>query len=112
MSFSIPHEPTWWQSLIECFESLQTPTDAEEADFFDSDGNEPRYYVKDHEFDHYEDSIDELLSGPNSEIPSQSKFVFLSNDEIDALKVDQLKLELLKKNLSNLGLKTELNERV
>ena len=61
--------------------------DADEADFYDSHGNEPPC-VKDNEFDQYEDSIDELLRGQNSEITSSSKFVFLSNEQMVTFNID------------------------
>ena len=66
----------------------------------------------DNEFEHFEGSIDDISGGENPSIPSSSKFVFLSNEQIDALKVDELKQELLKRSLSKSGLKAELRERL
>ena len=111
VSFSTPHEPTRRRSLIECFDTLLTISDADEADCYDSDGNEPPCVV-DNEFVHFEGSIDDISGGENPSIPSSSKFVFLSNEQIDALKVDELKQELLKRSLSKSGLKAELRERL
>ena len=109
VSFSTPHEPTRCRSLVECFDTLLTLLEAEEADCYDSDGNEPPC-VKDNEFEHFESSIDEISGDEFSQILSQSKFVFLSTGQIDALKVDELKQELLKRSISKSGLKAELRE--
>ena len=57
--FSTPHEPSWRRSLIECFETLKILEEAEDADCYDSDGNEPPC-VKENEFNHFEASIDEI----------------------------------------------------
>ena len=102
-----PHEPTQCWSLIECFDTLLTLSETEEADYYNSDGKEPPY-VKDNEFGHFESSIDEISGGEIPQISSSSKFVFLSTEQIDALKVDELKQELLKRSISKSGLKTEL----
>ena len=111
VSFSTPHELTRRQSSIECFDTLLTLSEADEADCYDSDGNEPPC-VKDNEFGHFDSSIDEISSDEISQIPSSSKFVFLSNEQIDALKVDELKQELLKRILSKSDLKAELRDRL
>ena len=62
MSFNTPHEPTQRRSLIEYFETLLTLSEAEKVDCCDSDGNDSSR-VKDNEFEHYEDSIDEVSGG-------------------------------------------------
>ena len=109
MSFSTPHEPSRRRSLIECFETLKILEEAEDADCYDSDGNEPPC-VKESEFSHFEANIEEISGDEISTIPSTSKFVFLSNEEIDGLKVDELRKELLIRSLSKTGLKAELKE--
>ena len=111
LSFSTPHEPSRRKSLIKCFESLQTSEEAEDEDCYDSDGNEPPC-IKDTDFNHFEASIDTILSREISTIPSTSKFVFISDEDIDGLKVDELRQELVKRSLSKSGLKAELRERL
>ena len=85
--------------------------EAEDANCFDSGGNEPPC-VKKSKFNHFEVSIDEISGDQISTIPSTSKFAFLSNEEIDGLKVDELRKELLIRSLPKTGLKAELKERL
>ena len=83
--FSKSHDPSQWLCLKSIFETLSIFEEVEEADYYDSAGNEPPF-LKDHEFNHFEVSIDELPTGKNSMIPSISKFVFLSDEVIDSSK--------------------------
>ena len=89
VSFSTPHEPTQRQSIIECFDTLLTLLETEEADCYDSDGNKAPC-VKDNEFEHFESSIDEISGGEISQIPSSSKFVQMLKkpllDQMDLIK--------------------------
>lgn len=111
LSFSTPHEPSQRKSLIKCFESLQIFEEVEDVDCYDSDGNEPQC-VKDTDFNHFEASIDTNFSSESSTIPSTSKFVFISDEDIDGLKVDESRQELVKRSLFKSGLKAELRERL
>ena len=101
LTFSTPHEPARRRCLIECFESLLTLEDTNDADCYDSDGNEPPC-VQDEEFEHFEDSIDDNILGEAAAeiapiqtnigdvaaaeilpVEDTSKFVLLTDEKIE-----------------------------
>ena len=75
-------------------------------DCCDSDGNDSPC-VKDNELSTLRIVLMKFLV-----VPSSSKLMFLSNDQIDTMKVDELKQELLKQSLSKSDLKADLRKRL
>ena len=94
---------------MDCFESILTFDEDNEAEYYDSDGNSLSWVLED-DFTHYEKSLDEIESNETVTIPIPSKFVFLDNPAIDSLKVDELRQELENRSLSWARLKSELRE--
>ena len=82
-----------------------------EAEYFDSDGNDLPCVLED-EFIHCKKSLDEIKASETATIPTTSKFVFFDGSVIDSLKVDKLRQDLEKQNLSKGGSKAELRERL
>ena len=109
VDISTPNEPCQRRLLVKCFKL--SIDDGNEVDLYDSDGNEPPV-VDNAELNHFEDSLDDALSNTMPFLEQTRKFVFLTDDAIDSLKVDELKLELKKRILSKTGKKPELRERM
>ena len=106
---STPHEPSRQRSLIDCFESMLTFDEDNEAEYYDSDGSGPPCVLED-EFFHFEKSLNEIIASEIATIPIPSKFVFLDDSAIDSLKADGLTQELEKRSLSEARVKAELRE--
>ena len=111
VDISTPHEPSRRRSLVERFEKMLSFDEAVEADCYDSDGNEPPCVVEE-EFEHFENSLDQIIGTAAVTIPAAGNFVFLDTNAIDRFKVDELRQELEKRGLSKTGLKAELTERL
>ena len=90
--------------MVECFEQILSIDDGTEANLYDSDGNEPSV-VDNVGFNYFKDSLDDVSSNAAPFPEKTGKFVFLTDDAIDSLKIDEFKLELEKSSLSKTGKK-------